>query len=322
MNFTKTVKLTKTPITCHYRGWNSFSCDHFKKSRKLLESGFPYRYFWSCMLDCRDTFWTVLIAQVCIVMHVKRYTSMRFAWHATHEFESALLRLNLDNSFYTICHSALATVNGVTGCGQREIGRFGVQDLGIVGSFLRWLVDEAERRHMTSCLSSAPSSTGYCQRRHQSVNNVKPVGFEFKIWVVDMLSVRWERSACAVALILRADIAIENSLLTRVDVRWERGACTVALVLRADILSTTFTSARSLQSKTPYCQRSSVQAGRHMVKGSISKFWLFVRISVLGKLRALFTLVASACLNNASFFEISLIFCHFWVSFYGKTVLR
>ena len=27
---------------------------------------------------------------------------------------------------------------------------------------------------MTSCLSSAPSSTGYCQRRHRSVNNVKP----------------------------------------------------------------------------------------------------------------------------------------------------
>ena len=102
--------------------------------------------------------------------------------------------------------------------------------------------------------ASAPSSTGYCQRRHQghqSVNNVKPVGFEFKIWVVDMLSVRWERGACAVALMLRADIAIENSLLTRVDVRWERGACTVALVLRADILSITFTSARSLQSKSP-----------------------------------------------------------------------
>ena len=30
---------------------------------------------------------------------------MRFAWRATHEFESALLRLNLDNSFYAICHS-------------------------------------------------------------------------------------------------------------------------------------------------------------------------------------------------------------------------
>ena len=44
-----------------------------------------------------------------------------------------------------------------------------------------------------------------------------------------------------------------------------------------------------------------VQNGRHMVKGSISKFLLFVRISVLGKLRALFPLVASACLNNASF---------------------
>ena len=100
--------------------------------------------------------------------------------------------------------------------------------------------------------ASAPSSTGYCQRRHQSVNNVKPVGFEFNIWVVDMLSVCWERGTCAVALMLRADIAIKNSLLTRVDVRWERGACTVALVLRADILSPTFTSARSLQSKTPY----------------------------------------------------------------------
>ena len=66
MNFTKTVKLTKTPITCHYRGWNSFSCDHFKKSRKLLESGFPDQCFWSCMLDCRNTFWTVFIAQTCM----------------------------------------------------------------------------------------------------------------------------------------------------------------------------------------------------------------------------------------------------------------
>ena len=59
---------------------------------------------------------------------------------------------------------------------------------------------------MTSCLSSAPSSTGYCQRRYRSVNNVKPVAFEFKIWVVDMLSVRKERGACAVAIMLRADI--------------------------------------------------------------------------------------------------------------------
>ena len=64
----------------------------------------------------------------------------------------------------------------------------------------------AERRHVTSCLSSAPSSTGYCQRRHRSVNNVKPVTFEFKIWVVNMLSIRWDRGACAVALMLRADI--------------------------------------------------------------------------------------------------------------------
>ena len=63
----------------------------------------------------------------------------------------------------------------------------------------------AERRNVTSCLSSAPSSTGYW-RRHRSVDNVKPVAFEFKIWVVNMLSVRWERGSCAVALMLRADI--------------------------------------------------------------------------------------------------------------------
>ena len=30
--------------------------------------------------------------------------------------------------------------------------------------------------------------------------------FWVKIWVVNMLSVRWERGACAVALMLRADI--------------------------------------------------------------------------------------------------------------------
>ena len=85
-NFTKTVKLTKTLITCHSRGWNSFSCDYFKKSRKLLESGFPDRYFWRSMLDCKHTLWTLFIAQVCIVMHVKRYTSMSFAWRATHSY--------------------------------------------------------------------------------------------------------------------------------------------------------------------------------------------------------------------------------------------
>ena len=37
---------------------------------------------------------------------------------------------------------------------------------------------------MTPCLSSAPSSTGYCERRHRSVDNVKSVGLELKIWVV------------------------------------------------------------------------------------------------------------------------------------------
>ena len=55
--------------------------------------------------------------------------------------------------------------------------------------------------------------------------------------------------------------------------------------------------------------------GRHMAKGSISKLWLFVRISALGKLRALFPLVASACLNNASFPRYLWPFCHFFVTF-------
>ena len=123
-------------------------------------------------------------------------------------------------------------------CGQREIGRFGVQDLGREFSIVRLLVNEAERRHMTSCLSSAPSSTDYCQWRHRSVNNVKPVGFEFKIWVVDMLSVRWERGACAVALMLRADIR-QFSIVRRLV---NEDICPVALMLRADILSTTLTS--------------------------------------------------------------------------------
>ena len=134
-------------------------------------------------------------------------------------------------------------------CGQREIGRFGVQDLGREFSIVRWLVNEAERRHMTSCLNSTPSSTGYCQRRHWSVNTVKPVGFEFKIWVVDMLSVRWERGACALAIMLRADIRQFSLVYIRRLVNED--ICAVALMLRADILSTTLTSARSLQSKTP-----------------------------------------------------------------------
>ena len=53
MNFTKPVKLTKTLIAYHYWRWNSFSCDYFKKSWKLLESGFPDRYFGRSMLDCK-----------------------------------------------------------------------------------------------------------------------------------------------------------------------------------------------------------------------------------------------------------------------------
>ena len=50
-NFTNTVKLTKTLIACHYWRWNSFSCDYFNKSWKLLESGFPDRYFGRSMWD-------------------------------------------------------------------------------------------------------------------------------------------------------------------------------------------------------------------------------------------------------------------------------
>ena len=49
-NFTKTVKPTKTLIACHYWRWNSFSCDYFNKSWKLLESGFP-GYFGRSMWD-------------------------------------------------------------------------------------------------------------------------------------------------------------------------------------------------------------------------------------------------------------------------------
>ena len=55
-------------------------------------------------------------------------------------------------------------------------------------------------------LKLRPSSTSHRQRRHRSVNNVKPVAFEFKIWAVNMLSARWEHGACAAALMLRADI--------------------------------------------------------------------------------------------------------------------
>ena len=107
-----------------------------------------------------------------------------------------------------------------------------------------------ERRHVTPCLSSAPSSTGYCepvcgQRKIDrfgvkictltfmtsersgttDCSGTKKCGVMFKlcqrepvceeretgrfwvkIWVVNMLSVRWERGACAVALMLWADV--------------------------------------------------------------------------------------------------------------------
>ena len=68
-NFTKTVTLTKTPIACHYWRWNSFSCDYFKKSWKLLESGFPDRYFGRSMLDCKPHWLWTVIAQVCIALY-------------------------------------------------------------------------------------------------------------------------------------------------------------------------------------------------------------------------------------------------------------
>ena len=44
-NFTKTVKLTKTPITCHYRGWNSFSCDHLQNHENYWKVDFQINIF-------------------------------------------------------------------------------------------------------------------------------------------------------------------------------------------------------------------------------------------------------------------------------------
>ena len=56
-----------------------------KKSRKLLESGFPDQYFWSCMLDCRDTFSTVFIAQpycnACKAVYKREICGQTFSRH-------------------------------------------------------------------------------------------------------------------------------------------------------------------------------------------------------------------------------------------------
>ena len=118
----------------------------------------------------------------------------------------------------------------------------------------------AEQRHVTSCLSSTPSSTGYCQRRHRSVNNVKPVAFELKIWVVNMLSVRWEHGACAVALMLRADIR-QFSIVRRLV---NEDICAVPLMLRADILSTTLTSGTFTAIENSLMSARNIRATAHM----------------------------------------------------------
>ena len=71
-NFTKTVKLTKTLIACNYWRWNSFSCDYFKKSWKLLESGFPESrsIFWKKHVRPQAILWTVIAQPACLHMHI------------------------------------------------------------------------------------------------------------------------------------------------------------------------------------------------------------------------------------------------------------
>ena len=61
MNFTKTVKLTKTPITCHYRGWNSFSCDHLKNHENYWKVDFQINMFGVACLELHVR--TVFIAR-------------------------------------------------------------------------------------------------------------------------------------------------------------------------------------------------------------------------------------------------------------------
>ena len=90
-NFTKMVKLTKTPIACHY--WEMkqlFMWLLQKKSWKLLESGFPDRYFGKSIAQ---------VHMYCIVMHEICMASYpQLASLATYEFDSAIFRLNLGNT--------------------------------------------------------------------------------------------------------------------------------------------------------------------------------------------------------------------------------
>ena len=81
-NFTKTVKLTKTLIACNYWRWNSFSCDYFKKSWKLLESGFPDRYFGRSMWDRKPYYIVNCHRTACMPAHAHKCMHMRFAWWA------------------------------------------------------------------------------------------------------------------------------------------------------------------------------------------------------------------------------------------------
>ena len=79
MNFTKTVKLTKTPIACHYRGWNSFSCDHLK-IMKITGKWISRSIFLELHVRLqRHILNSIHCTDVHVDLHVKRYTSMKFA---------------------------------------------------------------------------------------------------------------------------------------------------------------------------------------------------------------------------------------------------
>ena len=78
MNFTKTVKLTKTPITCHYRGWNSFSCDHLKNHENYWKGDFQINIL-ELHVRLQGHILNSIHCTALLSMHVERYTSVRFA---------------------------------------------------------------------------------------------------------------------------------------------------------------------------------------------------------------------------------------------------
>ena len=86
-NFTKIVKLTETPkkhVTVRDETASDVTTCTSKKSWKLLESGFPDRYFGRSMLHCKHTLWTV--GETGVSWHMGFVGTLRLSLLANYDF--------------------------------------------------------------------------------------------------------------------------------------------------------------------------------------------------------------------------------------------